>query len=697
MNSIPLLFSIFIVFTTFLSGQEKVWINEEFDDNSRGWTSGDHKIYRTKIEDGKYYIKHKRTSGSRSFWIAAFIDPDKDYEIEAKIKQFSGIDNHGYGIVWGTKDANRSYDFIISSNGYFEVYEYKDGEFVKIYGWEKISYVNPMGEDNILKIRRENKTTYFYVNGEQVYSMPNISLKGANLGFVLNKEMAIEVDYIRVRQDNEINLVDDLINGFELENLGKSINSKYDEVTPVISPDGKTIFLCRKEHPDNAGEVLKDDIWYARLKPDNTWSELKNIGKPLNNSGHNSVISVSPDGNTMLIMNTYNEDGSSKGPGISLAQRSKHGWIVPKTLVIEDYYNNNKYSNFCLSADRNILLMAIEREDSNGDQDIYVSFKDGDKYSEPKNLGDQINTYTADISPFLAADNRTLYYSTKGKPGYGSSDIFVTRRMDDSWTNWSEPKNLGPEINTKRWEAYYTIAAAGEYAYLSSVKNSYGKGDIFRIKQPEDARPDPVVLVYGNVLNAKTNEPLEADIIYSELISDAVIGTASSEPDSGFYKIILPYGKVYSFLAAKEGFYSISDNMDVSNITEYQEIERDLYLSPIEVGEVIRLNNVFFDYNRSTLKKKSYSELNRLIKILNEYPNMLIEIAGHTDSDGSETYNQQLSEDRVDSVVAYIVSQNILKNRLQGKGYGELKPIATNETDEGKALNRRVEFKILKK
>ncbi|MFH2095217.1 MAG: OmpA family protein, partial [Bacteroidota bacterium] len=390
-------------------------------------------------------------------------------------------------------------------------------------------------------------------------------------------------------------------------------------------------------------------------------------------------------------------DGSAKGSGISMSTRSGSGWSIPATIEIKDFYNDSKYNEFCLSSNKKILLMTVQRKDSYGDKDIYVSFDKNGVFTAPMNLGPVVNSFDNEASPFLASDEKTLYYSSKGKPGYGSSDIFVTRRLDDTWKNWSPPQNLGPEINSADWDAYYTIPASGDYAYLVSQDNSIGQGDIFRIKPPEAAKPEPVLLIYGKVLNKKNNEPMEAFITYNNLMTDEEIGTAVSDSKTGEYKIILPLGTNYSFRAAQEGFYPVSDNLDVSTLENYGEIERNLYLSPIEVGETIRLNNIFFDLDKATLKEESFSELNRLVRLLKENATMSITISGHTDNQGSDQYNLKLSEDRVNSVIQYLITNGVAKDRLSGKGYGESNPIGTNDTEEGKAINRRVEFTIDKK
>ena len=392
-------------------------------------------------------------------------------------------------------------------------------------------------------------------------------------------------------------------------------------------------------------------------------------------------------------MNDYSDGDAA----VSGSVWKDNEWTRPLPLKIKNYYNKAEDNEFFLANDNKTLLMSIQRDDTHGKKDLYVSFYEGDlNFSEPLNLGPVVNTDEIETSPFLASDGISLYYSTEGLPGYGSSDIFVTRRLDDTWTHWSAPQNIGKPVNTSDWDAYYTIPASGDYAYFVSNKNSLGEADIFRIKLPEKAKPDPVVLVEGKVLNAKTKEPVDASISYELLPSGAEAGLARTNPVTGEYKIVLPYGNNYGFSANAKGFIPVSENLDLTKIASYKVITRDLYLVPVKVGETVRLNNIFFDSGKSTLRAESYPELNRVVKLMNQNPALEIELAGHTDNEGADDLNLKLSGDRAAAVKAYIVSKGIPDARISAKGYGETKPVAGNNTEEGKQLNRRVEFTILK-
>lgn len=479
-------------------------------------------------------------------------------------------------------------------------------------------------------------------------------------------------------------------------NLGSGVNTKYSEHWPVISPDGRTLYFLREGDPDNLAE--SGDIWFSTLMNDGAWSIARHMGKPLNTLDGGSVCSVTPDGNTLLLLGLYSQNGSINYDGFSLSHKTKDGWNFPQGVVIKNFYNLNNHWSGYLSNDGKKLFMGLQRTDSYGECDIYVSFLlSKNTWSEPINLGSVINTKEMDEDAFLAADNVTLYFESKGHGGFGGFDVFMSKRLDDTWKNWSAPLNLGFTINTKEDDQEYYITAKGDYAYFASSDNSFGELDIFRIKLPEKVKPKPVVLIYGRVLNAKTNEPIDAEIKYEILSSGVEAGIANSNPNDGSYKIILPYGKNYGYSAKANGYYSISENIDLEKLSEYKEIEKNLYLAPIEIGEIVRLNNVFFDFNKYELKPESFPELDRVVIFLTDYPTMEIELSGHTDNIGTFEYNQKLSENRANAVAEYLFAKGIQRNRIIVVGYGETQPADTNESEEGRQKNRRVEFKILKK
>lgn len=480
------------------------------------------------------------------------------------------------------------------------------------------------------------------------------------------------------------------------ENLGPAINSSSQEVAPIISYDGRTLYFHRFYHPGNVGGTDDaEDIWYSTLGSDGRWKPAVNLGAPLNNTSANFISGVTPDGNTLLVGNIYYKDGGFNR-GISMSHRTRTGWSFPDSLRIDGYVDLGRWRYFSLSPDGQTMIIEVVAYDTRGEDDLYVSFRQPDgSWSRPLNLGADINTAGSEITPFLAGDGRTLYFSTNGRGGYGDMDVFVTRRLDDSWTSWSKPENLGPSINSRGWDTYYTVPASGEYAYYVSNTNSLGQEDIFRIKLPPEARPKPVALIRGRVLDARTRKPIGTAVYYETLPNGKRVGFAQSDTVAGNYQIILPTGSLYGFRAEAPGYIPVNDNLDTRKLTEYTELERDLLLVPIAKGESVRLNNIFFDTGKWDLRDESRPELDRLATFLRDNPETRVEIGGHTDNVGTQQSNQTLSQNRAQAVVDYLRSVGINQTRLVARGYGQLKPVAANSNDDGRQQNRRVEFTIL--
>ncbi len=519
-----------------------------------------------------------------------------------------------------------------------------------------------------------------------------------------------------------------------LEQLGSAINTEFHEASPLISPDGKTLYFCRVSHPsNNFGAKGSQDVWYSELR-DGTWTIARRMPNTINKDQYNDLFSITPDGNTILVSGVYNNGRRENEAGISLCKKTKTGWSEPQQVIIPKFNDlcKGQFLTACLANDGKTLILAFSEKKNGKEDDLYVCFlgKDG-KWTKPENLGTDINTGDTETTPFLASDNFTLYFSTNRKGGLGGTDIWVSKRMDRSWRKWSKPINMGEKVNSDANEFFYTIAASGEYAYMSTKKNSVGKGDLVRFKLKEDKKiepagpagvqtsntrieeqksladgkspvdvnntaPSPVVMIKGKVIDEKTGRPIDAKIIFQS-VPDGEEREASTNPTTGEYAIILPYGAKYTYHAVAKDFIAIGKNIDLSEIKEYKELNGDdLKLVPIKAGERVPLNNIFFEYAKATLQKESFPELDRIAETLKENINLTIEIQGHTDNVGSNESNLKLSQDRAESVRSYLLSKKIPTNRVTSVGFGETRPIATNDTEEGKAQNRRVEFVIVK-
>ncbi len=497
-----------------------------------------------------------------------------------------------------------------------------------------------------------------------------------------------------------------LASGILVERLDEKVNSEYSELNPLLSPDGKTLYFSRRNHPNNVGGVNdKEDIWYSELGADGKWTLAKNMGPQFNNNNPNFInaISSTPDGKSVIIIlgNKYLDNGKMMA-GVSVSDNINGSWSKPKALNIANDYNYNEKANYFLANTRKSLLMSVERDDSKGGRDLYVSFtKDDSLWSEPLNLGALINTAGEETAPFLASDDKTLYFSSTGFSGYGGADIYVSKRLDDTWTNWSEPKNMGPDINSKTDDLFFNIPSTSEYAYYSRGITP-DNADIFRAKLPFYKSPDPVVIVKGKLIDGKTGKPIGAKIIYERLPDGKEVGVTYSNPETGEYEIHLPGGQLYGVRAEAKDHVSTNQNLDLRSVTKDGTVQQpDMTLAPIEVSRVepdmvIALNNIFFDFDKFTLKVESFPELNRIVTLMKEKATMTVEIAGHTDATGPDQYNLSLSERRAKAVSNYLVEKGIAADRITTTFFGKTKPKESNETKEGRRKNRRVEFKILK-
>jgi outer membrane protein OmpA-like peptidoglycan-associated protein len=444
------------------------------------------------------------------------------------------------------------------------------------------------------------------------------------------------------------------------------------------------------------------DVWISRFI-NGKWNEAENIGPPINNNDHNAISTISADGKNIYLVNAYLPDGKYK-QGLSVSKKTNKGWAFPKEIKINDYYNNAKYTEFSLAPSGKVLVMACKRLETYGEKDLYVSFMKNDgTWSKPINMGANINTVQDEGTPFIASDSKTLYFSTQGLPGYGESDIFVSRRLDSTWTNWSEPENLGDRINTSKWDGYFTIPASGDYAYLSSEEKSTGGEyeDIFRVKLFPSIKPEPVAIIFGTVVNAMDKTPLSADVIL-EIMGDTTKKSqmnAEFDPQTGEYKFVVPLKKTYMLNASKKGYISISDNIDLSKERSFREIKKNINLIPVQEGQKMILNNLFFEQGLFEIKSESYPELDRIVNLMKEFPTIEVLLEGHTHStpEDDEKLNLKLSGDRVNEVKKYLVEKGgIEERRIQIKAWGGSRPIASNQTEETRKKNRRVEFTILK-
>lgn len=494
------------------------------------------------------------------------------------------------------------------------------------------------------------------------------------------------------------------------------VNMSFDEKSPVISPDGTLLFFTISNHPQNLGGVRDPgDIWYSEFDG-LQWSVPVHAGIILNSRDYNAVAGFSADGLQLYLLSHYDGSGNSaKTQGISVSRKTSVGWSKPENIFIPYFQNKSAFLSGAISPDGLIFIYAAETYGSRV-EDIYITRKGSDgKWSAPRNIGSKINTQFQELSPWMSMDGTTLYFSSNGRPGCRSFDVFFANRLDDTWTNWSDPESVHMDINSEGRELFFRQYPVLGFSMYTSTKNSDGYGDI-KLYRPDVPFKDSVMVVsnipndtiiqiketihevengnfirvHGKITNTKTGEAVEAALLFESL--DSLIRAKVS---AGEYKVKIASTQSYTIKIDAAGFVSTLEKLDV-NTYEMKELEMNFKLQPIEVGTTVTLKNVLFMQSKPELLPESYPELDLVVQLMKDNPHIEIELAGHTDSRGSFRQLMSLSQQRVNKVKGYMVSKGVSSKRIVGKGFGGSKPIASNENEETRMLNRRVEFTIKK-
>lgn len=545
----------------------------------------------------------------------------------------------------------------------------------------------------------------------------------------LSPEEMKAVDKILAKKIEECNTGKELVKNpvrVFIDNLG-AVNSIYAEYSATISADeSMMLFTSMRDVSVGAKNATRpeeyDEDIYISYNIDGKWTAAQNMGEPINTVTHDATIALSADGQRMFI---YKGD---RGGDIYECVLKGNEWSKPERLS-KNINTEFHESSACYSFDQKTLYFVSDKPQGGyGGRDIYKSsLIKKDKWGEPVNLGSVINTPFDEEAVFMHPDGETMYFSSKGHKTMGGYDIFKSF-WNDSTNTWTEPENIGYPINTADDDVFFVVSANGKHGYFASIKEGgYGEKDLYvvtflgpekqgitstednllasrtapiaekQIEQGIEIKTNQLTILKGKVMDAITLQPVDASIEITDNQKNEQVAIFTSNSTTGKYLVTLPSGKNYGIAVKADKYLFHSENFDIPKTSVYQEITKDVLLKKVEVGSKIILKNIFFDFDKATLRPESTAELERLVGLLNEIGSLRIEISGHTDSRGAAAYNQKLSEDRSKTVVDYLIKKGINTSRLEYKGYGMTSPVATNDTDDGRQQNRRTEFTILSK
>ena len=490
---------------------------------------------------------------------------------------------------------------------------------------------------------------------------------------------------------------------FNPENLGDSINTQYDEYWPSLTADEQTLLMTRlmPRNPANTNKNLKknsrnyQEDFYIAVKENGFWKKAIDAGKTLNTRYNEGAQTISVDGKQMY----YTACQRSKGKGscdIYVSVLQPQGWS--KSENIGSPVNTSSWEGQpSISPDGQTLYFVSNRSGGSGGKDIwYSNLRSDGTWSKPVNLGKSINTSADEQSPFIHSDNKTLYFASAGKTGMGGFDLFKSTRNNEG--DWDEAVNLGYPINTTSNEVGLIVNAQGDKALFASDRNKNQGKDIYQFELYKEARPNPVSYLKGITFDKETKQKLQAKFELINLETNKLVMQSISDEYTGEFLICIPTNNDYALNVTAPGYLFYSDNFTLKGIYNISKpYLKNIALNPIKVGERLVLRNIFFETDSYILDKKSLVELTKLTKFLERNPSLVVEISGHTDNVGTSKYNQSLSQNRAKSVYQYLIDNEINSNRLKYKGYGETQAISSNNTEKGRAENRRTEIKILAK
>ena len=583
----------------------------------------------------------------------------------------------------------------------------KDREFVEAYYRLGIIYMTlkdfPQAIRNLEKglsltddLRKQK--IFWYDLGESYFTVGEYDkaenilsdfLKAENQNRAKIERAKLLMTNIRFARDNQ-----DKASAYRQRAMSDTVNAFVMQYFPVLTADQQQLIFTRRM---GGGPSDDEDLVISKRDARGRWLAPESISKNINSDLNEGTSTISADGRKLIFTSCVGRQGYGSCD-LYESVRIGQEWTKPKNLGPN--VNSSEWeSQPSLSADGRTLYFISDRRGGMGRRDIWVSLlnEKGD-WSKAKNIGKPINTLYDEISPFIHVNNRVLYFASNGLVGFGGYDLFFSEK--DSAGRWTDPKNIGSPINNHEDQFSLFITADGKRGYYSheEVKDAgYTVSEIYEIDIPEENQIRyKSNYVKGVVRDKQTREPLAASIELINLRTNEIESLVSSDSVSGNYLMVLTQGAEYALYVNKRGYLFRSLNFNYSERKDYEPIVLDIDLEKASEGTTAILENIFFDLDKYDLKDKSVTELQKIVRFLKENPGLKVEVSGHTDNSGAETYNLQLSERRARAVYDYLVANGISSDRLQLRGYGAGKPIADNNTEEGKQKNRRIEFKLIR-
>lgn len=700
---------------------EQIVCVETFKNNERPWDVGQFDDYSAEIANGLYRVAGQ--SKSATVYSGLLLEP-KWLEPFLISLNFQFVTHHKkdlFGLVIYDDQHSDDVLFTVRTDGH---YSFRVSDEVVMKG--KVDLIDDVLQPLFLKMEHKEDTLMISINDELVHFVSYVPFSGRKVGLYLKGNCTVAVDqFTFVQEGIPIPTDNGRLGGFVMTNLGPLVNTRFNEYVSHISVDHKQIYFNSDNYPeiDTLWGFENRDIYIFEKDSTTGWHLNKPVA--LNNELNNGVITGSSNDQMLFLQGQYTSRGTGNGSGISQTRRGDDGrWIAPEIMPIRHLSNSSDQMSFDLLPDQDVMVFSMENRINVGDLDLFISFYKNNRWTKPVSLETPINSPYDEYDPELSADGQLLYFSSTGHPSYGDADIFVSKRLDETWLNWSVPKNLGSLVNTSSNEDHFTLSENGELALFSSNQNGgYGGYDIYMLSKPDEALvikeqvsvpildedvevvSEPVLLetpsdelmltLRGRVSQLSNNAPLNAYVsCWIEGTGTKLAETFSSDVDGDFLMEI-PSGNLIVVNAEKDGFLFSSNQINVSNVLNSDDVFVDIKMQMVAPIDAFAFDNITFYFDTDKLHPSSVGKLDEILQFLQKNPELRIEIGGHADSIGTEAYNNAKSLQRAQGIAQYFIDRGIEKNRLLVVGYGEKYPIESNMFNDGRSKNRRIEFKII--
>ncbi|MEM7658240.1 MAG: OmpA family protein [Bacteroidota bacterium] len=679
-----------------LLAQDHILFHDDFTLDAFRWPLGLTDSSEAVLQQGQLHLGHHSLEGELLFTHEIHLQNQKNFSFSTTLTQVPGTSSASYGLCWSANaKGDQYYAFLIKPEGFFAIAEVKSGNPRFLQNWQKHRKIKAQGEPNELMIRKSGWRLYFSINGKEVAELDFPKMRGRYHGLTIWQQAELQVDHFTIHHPPiDILEVNDAILNAIKRPLDSTINQPHThETAGHINAAGDHLYFTRS---DSADGLQKGDIWWSDVAGDSMWGPAFRMGAPLNQAQRSEVVKLSRNERTAWI--GMNQRGQP--PMLTQSQGSGDAalWQPPTNSYVLEDGRGSLPNHWFLSQDGQTLVFSGQLKDCYGESDLYVSFRKDGRWTRPRNLGPSINTFATEMTPYLSDDLQTLYFSSAGLPGYGEGDVYRSERKSNTWTQWSQPENLGANINGPAWDAFFHfLPNRPRHAYMASVDTTHGTYDLYGVRIPLDVREMPLVRVYGQVFNQTTGDPLGSEVQSLDLSVDSLAKRTPAQSNTGAYSMFLPYGKAYEIFAERVGYFAVIDTLDVRAVEKYREVQMDLYLRPIEIGTTIQLDRLYFHRASAEMVETSYPELNQLVRLMRAIPTLEIEIRGHTDNIGNEQDLWTLSDRRAEVVRQYLITNGITDSRMSSQGFGGSQPIASNAHPDTRKLNRRVEFYVVRR